>query len=114
MIGFDDTKDIPIEEKIESLRPKVRKLAAEGRLVEETFRLFQRACYPTANENQVTALRIAFFAGAQEVVSLIGIGLSSGDNAEEGDAEFMDNWTEEVHEFHRRTIEALTGETRDN
>lgn len=51
-------------------RPKIRKLARQGRLVDTAFKVFVDAVYPGAPPDQRAALRIAFFAGAQELHAL--------------------------------------------
>ena len=94
-------------EALRIARPKARKLACQGRLVDETFKLFQRMVFPGAPPDQVAALRIAFFAGAQEVFMLLTAGTDDSEDVTEGDMEFMENWTSELERFHEKTIAAM-------
>lgn len=90
--------------------PKARKLARQGRLVDETFKLFQRTVYPGAPPEQVAALRVAFFAGAQEIFALCLAALDEGDDASQGDMDFMSAWVAEIELFHKRTIAAANAQ----
>ena len=92
-------------------RPQARKLARQGRLVDETFKLFQRTVYPGALPDQVAALRIAFFAGAQEIFLLSLAGLGDEDEPTHDELEFMSQWTSEIERFHQRTIAAAASDT---
>ncbi|MCB1401275.1 MAG: hypothetical protein KDJ82_16275 [Rhodobacteraceae bacterium] len=87
-------------------RQKARKLARQGRLVDETFKIVQRTIWPDAPPDQVSALRTAFFAGAGEVYALMMAALDEGDDASAGDMEFVEGWTQEIERFHARTIAA--------
>lgn len=91
-------------------RPQIRKLARQGKLVDTTFKVFQRAVYPGAPPDQVAALRIAFFAGAQEINALLLASLDEGEDATDGDLEFMSHWQQEIEDFHERTIAAMQAE----
>lgn len=94
-----------INEAMRIARPKARKLARQGRLVDETFKIFQRAVFPGAGPDQVAALRVAFFAGAQELYALTFATMDEGDDPTTGDMEFMSNWTAEIERFHQKTID---------
>ena len=89
-------------------RPKIRKLARQGRLVDETFKVFQRSCYPNASPDQVATMRTCFFAGASEIATLMMFGLDEGTAETDGDLEFMSQWQDEIERFHRRTIDTMT------
>lgn len=91
-------------------RPEARKLARQGRLIDETFKVFQREVYPGAPPDQVAALRIAFFAGAQEIFVLLTAGVDEGDDITDADMAFMEGWTGELDRFHAKTIAASKAE----
>jgi len=93
-------------------RPRIRKLARQGKLVDTTFKVFQRAVFPDAPEDQVHALRIAFFAGAQEINALLEASLDEGDDPTDGDMEFMAQWQDEIERFHRRTIQTMMADQK--
>lgn len=88
-------------------RPQIRKLARQGKLVDTAFKVFQRTVYPGATPDQVNALRISFFAGAQEINALLLCTLDEGDNATDGDLAFMSDWQDEIERFHDRTMAAM-------
>ncbi|GHF33099.1 hypothetical protein GCM10017056_00620 [Seohaeicola zhoushanensis] len=92
-------------------RPTIRKLARQGKLVDETFKVFQRSVYPGASESQIAAMRTCFFAGASEIAALMMYGLDEGSEPTEGDLEFFDHWHSEVDRFHKRTLETLMAST---
>ena len=89
-------------------RPEARKLARQGKLIDESFKVFQRVVFPGAPPDQVAALRTTFFAGAQEIFMLMTAGLDEGDDITAGDMEFMAGWTDELERFHQKTIAAAT------
>lgn len=95
-------------EQMRIARPKARKLARQGRLIDESFKIFQRIVFPGAPPDQVAALRITFYAGAQEVFTLMTAGVDEGDDITEGDMEFMAGWADELERFHEKTIAAAT------
>lgn len=92
-------------------RPAIRKLARQGKLVDTTFKVFQRAVFPGAGPDQIHTLRIAFFAGAQEINALLLTSLDEGDEATDGDLDFMSQWQDEITRFHERTIKAMSADT---
>ena len=92
--------------KLRIARPAARKLARQGRLIDETFKIFQRSVFPGAPPDQVAALRTTFFAGAQEVFVLLTAGVDEGDEITDGDMAFMQGWAEELERFHAKTIAA--------
>lgn len=93
----------------EMTRATLRKLARQGRLIDECFKEFQRAVYPGAAPDQVAALRTAFFAGAAEVWAVMNAAVDDGDpdeiSTEEG--AFMQGWVDEIERFHERTIATM-------
>lgn len=93
-------------EQMRIVRPKARKLARQGRLIDECFKVFQRAVFPGAPPDQVAALRTTFFAGAQEVFMLMTAGVDDGDEITDGDMQFMEGWADELARFHEKTIAA--------
>lgn len=93
-------------EQMSIARPKALKLARQGRLIDETFKIFQRMVFPGAPPDQVSALRTTFFAGAQEIFVLMTAGVDEGDDITDGDMKFMEGWAEELERFHEKTIAA--------
>lgn len=89
-------------------RPKIKKLARQGRLVDTAFKVFCAAAYPGASDDQRAALRVAFFAGAQELHALQMAAAGEGDDATEGDLEFYSQIAGEIERFHERTLAAMT------
>lgn len=92
--------------------PKIRKLARQGKLVDEAFKVFRTLAFPDAPSDQIHLMRLCFFAGAAEVHTLMMFGLIEGSDATEEDFEFMSNWVEEVTDYHERTIATLMAETK--
>lgn len=88
------------------VRSEIRKLARQGRLVDEAFKAFQRAVFPGATPDQIHAMRTCFFAGGQEVFTLCMAGLDDGVAETDGDLAFMSQWAQELETFHARTIAA--------
>ncbi|MBW8638955.1 hypothetical protein K1W69_17295 [Hoeflea sp. WL0058] len=97
----------------DALRPKIFKLAERRKLVDECFKEFQRMVYPGAPQDQVAALRIAFFAGAAELLAMQMYGTQPGLAVTGKDIEFMYGVTEEVEAFHQRTIDTMQADTKN-
>lgn len=88
-----------------SARPKILKLAREGKLIDTCFEEFQRLVYPSAPPHQLHMLRVAFFAGATELNSVIEYGVSTeSEEPTTEDLEFWANVTNEIEGFHSDTI----------
>lgn len=87
-------------------RAEVRKLARQGRLVDESFKTFQRMVYPGAPHDQVAALRIAFMAGAGEVHAILMNVLDDGTEPTDDDMALYGGIATEIEGFHARTIAA--------
>jgi hypothetical protein len=90
------------------VRSEVRKLARQGRLVDEAFKVFQRMVYPGAPADQISAMRTCFFAGCAEAYALMTAGLDDGLSETDGDLAFLEQWVDEVERFHRRTIDTAS------
>lgn len=88
-------------------RPKIRKLARQGRLVDTAFKVFCDAVYPGAPPDQRAALRIAFFASAQELHALQMAAADEGDDVTDGDIEMYSAMAEEIERFHERTLRMI-------
>lgn len=87
--------------------PKIRKMARQGKLVDEAFKVFQRAAFPGAEPGQVGVMRTCFFAGAAEVHALTMYGLEEGTEPTNDDYQFMSDWTGEVERYHERSIATM-------
>lgn len=90
------------------IKAEVRKLARQGKLIDTVFKMFQRQVFPGAPEDQVHAMRICFFAGAAEIFAVMNAGMDDGLAETDGDLRFMQQWVDEMEDFHRRTIAAST------
>jgi hypothetical protein len=88
-------------------RPHVRKLARQGRLVDEAFKIFQRAVFSDAPPDQVAVMRTCFYAGAAELWALQLAALDDGDDVSDAEADFTAAWVAEIETFHARTIAAM-------
>lgn len=88
-------------------RAKLRKLARQGRLIDTAFKVFCEGVFPAAGPEQRNALRIAFFAGAAELIQMQYHAVDDGVDETEGDLDFYGNVHDEIERFHRRTLEAL-------
>lgn len=88
-------------------RNTLRKLARQGRLMDEAFKHYQRAVYPGAPPDQVRELRTTFFAGAAELIALLTQAADDTPfdqiSAEEEAMTFA--VFAEVEAFHRRTVD---------
>lgn len=91
-------------------RTEIRKLARRGKLIDETFKVFQRMVYPGAPDDQVQAMRICFFAGAAELFALMNAGLDDGVSETDGDLALMQQWVDELERFHARTIATMSAQ----
>jgi hypothetical protein len=88
------------------VKGKIRKLAREGRLIDEAFNIFQRKVFTGAPESQVEAMRICFFAGAAELHALMMASLDEGVSETDDDMTFMTQWVDELEAFHLKVIAA--------
>lgn len=87
-----------------AVRSQIRKLARQGRLVDTAFRAFREMAYPGASDDQIHALRVAFFAGAAEIYAIMMAALDDGVAETDDDLAFMGQWVREITEFHERTL----------
>lgn len=87
--------------------PKIRKMARQGRLIDETFKVFRTAAFPDASPEQIHLMRTCFFSGCAEVHALTMYGLEEGKEPTDADYQFMSDWVEEVELFHKRTIATM-------
>lgn len=88
-------------------RPKILRLAREKMLVETAFVTFAAHVYPLAGPAQLKELRIAFFAGACELLQLQSFGWeteSGSDEPSDGDLQLMTDIAEEIEGFHAKTL----------
>lgn len=85
-------------------RNTARKLAAEGRLVEECFATFQRAVYPGAPHDVAAQMRICFFAGAAEFSAMLMAGTDDGDDISAEDEALLEQCLDEIETHQQRTI----------
>ena len=88
------------------VRSELHKLARQGRLIDEAFKLFQRQVFPGALPDQVSTMRTCFFGGAAELLALMTAGVDDGEEPSEADMALMDAYAEELDRFHARTIAA--------
>lgn len=88
-------------------RAQLRKLARQGRLVDEAFKAFQRHVYPGAPPEQVAALRIAFFAGAAEFHAMSAAMVDDTVDVTDADVAAYGQVVQEVERFHDRTIATM-------
>lgn len=94
------------------VKTEIRKLARQGKLIDTTYKMFQRQVFPDAPPDEVAALRIGFFAGVAEAYALLSAGLDDGLHETDGDLHFMQQWVVEVETFHARTIAASKAQGR--
>lgn len=91
------------------VRPQAIKLARQGCLVDECFKVFQRATFPGATPDQVHAMRTCFFAGAAELLSLMTFSIDPAtDDVTEADQDLFGSIAGEIERFHERTMKAAT------
>ncbi|MGI3170018.1 hypothetical protein ACRARG_12735 [Pseudooceanicola sp. C21-150M6] len=95
-------------------RPQIRKLARRGKLVDTAFKVFCDAVYPGCPEDQRAALRIAFFAGAQELHVLQMTAVDEGSDITDDDYLIYGQIAEEIERFHQRTLAAMEAAGRAN
>ncbi|MGB0854608.1 MAG: hypothetical protein ACPGSI_15040 [Pikeienuella sp.] len=87
--------------------PKIRKLARQGKLLDQAFKVFRAAAFPDATPDQIHLMRTCFFAGSAEVHALTMYGFEEGAEPTDADYQFMSDWVAEVEQFHTRTIAAM-------
>lgn len=85
-------------------RAKIRKLARRGKLIDECFKVFAAYVYPGAPDYQREVMRVCFFAGAAELFALMQASLDDGVSETDGDITFMEQWVDELEDFHRKVI----------
>lgn len=95
------------------VRSEVRKLARQGRLIDEAFKMFQRQVFPNAGPDLVGQMRICFFAGAAEVWAVMQAAMDDGDAISPDEEAFMSGWVDEVERFYERVIAASKAGTKD-
>lgn len=94
------------------VRTEIRKLARQGRLIDETFKVFQRAVYPGAPPEQVAMMRFCFFAGVAEFYAITMASLDDGLAETDGDRRFMAQWVGEIEVFHAHILAAASAADR--
>lgn len=93
-----------------AVRPKILQLAREGRLVERCFREFQAKVYAGAPPEQIKELRVAFFAGAAELnTMLVYASDTETEDATDEDLALLSGINDEIEKFHRKTVADATG-----
>ncbi|MDG3040465.1 hypothetical protein [Roseicyclus marinus] len=87
-------------------RAELRKLARQGKLIDEAFKAYQRKCHATATSDQIGELRRCFFAGAAELVALLtaGADTTSADEVSAEEEAMVFAVFTEVTRFHDRTL----------
>lgn len=88
----------------EMMREKAIQLAKDGKLMDRIFQIFWKTVFPHANESQIHAMRLCFYAGAAETHSLMHL-VAEGDDSEDEKMDFMNCWVDELMEFHQATVE---------
>lgn len=88
-------------------RASLRKMARQGRLIDECFKAFRQNVYPGASPDQIAALRVAFFAGAAEIWAVMNAAVDEGDAISDEEKAFMQGRVDEIERFHERTIAAM-------
>ncbi|MEQ8292517.1 MAG: hypothetical protein RIA08_09945 [Roseovarius sp.] len=89
-------------------RPKLVKLARQGKLIDTAFKCFQRYVYPGAQPDQVAVMRTCFFAGAAELWAMQMAAADEGDDVTDGDEQFLADFVNEIERFHQRTLQTMT------
>lgn len=83
-------------------RPRIRKLAGEQKLVDECFNEFQRETFPTATTNQIEALRMCYFAGAETADLALSYAVDAAtDEGDEGNLDMWSNARDEIAAYHQ-------------
>ena len=91
-------------------RPKLIKLARQGKLIDTAFKCFQRFAYPGAPPDQVAVMRTCFFAGAAELWAMTIAVAEEGDDVTDSDEQFVANFVDEIERFHERTLQTMTAD----
>jgi hypothetical protein len=87
-----------------AIRPQIFKLARQGRAVDAAFKVTRAALYPEASPSEIAAMRVMFFAGAAELVSLQLYGVTEGDDVTEQDEMLYTQLMDEIERHHGGTI----------
>ena len=86
-----------------------RELTASGRLVEAGFDAFRSLVIPPhASQDQVTAMRVAFFSGASLVFEALMAGLDDGNEPTDDDMYRMTQLQAELSRFNDKFGQAVT------
>ncbi len=86
-----------------------RELTASGRVVEAGFDAFRSLVIPPqAGQDQVTAMRVAFFSGASLVFDVLMAALDDGEEPTDADMQRMSALEAELSRFQVEFAKAVT------
>ncbi len=86
-------------------RPKIRKLARQGKAMDTAFKTVRAAVFPEATPDEIAVMRTMFFAGAAELSAMQMYGISEGDTEAPEDMVLYGQMMEEIELRHGATIQ---------
>ncbi len=88
------------------IRQRIRKLAGQGRLMDEAFTAARTVIYPNAKPYQIEVMRTMFFAGASEFCSLQMHSLSEGEETTLADEITFGQIVAEINKVHGQNVQS--------
>ena len=88
-----------------AVRPQILKLARQGKMIDEAFKVTRKGLYPDATPEQIAMMRTMFFAGAGELMALQMYGVSEGDEITAQDDLLYAAIGEEIEQRHSQAIQ---------
>lgn len=88
-----------------AVRPRITKLARQGKLVDEAFKAVRKAIYPDASADEIAIMRVMFMAGAAELLALQMYGVTEDSDPSAADEMLFGKIVEEVERRHGHTID---------
>jgi hypothetical protein len=87
------------------VRPKIKKLANENQLIDETFEVVCASLFPDYPDDVKRNLKTAFVAGAGELLAILTVGVTNDDNPTEDDYRLFTSIATEIEKRHDYTVE---------
>ena len=89
----------------DAVRPQILKMARRETLVDDAFKAFRARVYPDASADQCAMMRIAFMAGAAELLALITYASdTASDDATDADLAMMEGISNEIERAYERIL----------
>lgn len=88
-----------------AVRPQIIKLARQGKLIDETFKVTRKGLFPDATPDQIAMMRTMFLAGAGELMALQMYGVTDDEDPTAEDELLFGQIMEEIELRHGQTLQ---------